>query len=62
MCYLNDLMYKFPLFSFQLNMGVLVDSIYQNKFFVENLIILTSVLQIYTVCEGMICEGYVFYN
>lgn len=41
-------------------MGVLVDSIYQNKFFVENLIILTSVLQIYTVCEGMICEGYVF--
>lgn len=41
-------------------MGVLVDSIYQNKFFVENLIILTSVLQIYTVCEGMICEGYTF--
>lgn len=47
-------------FSFQLNMGVLVNSIYQNKAFLENLIILTSVLQIYTVCEGFRCEGYVF--
>lgn len=39
-------------------MGVLVNSIYQNKAFLENLIILTSVLQIYTVCEGLRCEGF----
>lgn len=49
-------------FSFQLNMEVFVDLIHHNKVFIENLVILTSVLQIYTVCEGKGCEGYVLYN